>query len=83
MVKKLHAEKEGPLVSPYVFMQAYGTLFKNGDEALDGESQQEARHFLDLLLTRLDGEASPAYIPNPKPSLVNDLFNVDTETQVI
>ena len=68
-------------ISPYVFMQACGALFEDEDGSpLDGETEQDAAHFLNALLKRLRDEeimeGTEAADPG-KPSLIDELFQVE------
>jgi len=83
VVKNLCANGENTVVSPYVFLQAYGHIVKDATHSLNGDTSQAAWHFLTELLTRLDLEATMGADKGHGPlSLVKDLFNVTTATKV-
>lgn len=75
-MKKLHDDGDSAPVSPYVFLQAYGSFVQDGGENLDGESQQEAWQFVASLLQRLHQEDLA------ETSLVEELFNARTGLKV-
>lgn len=77
---------EGDSVSPYVFMQACGALFKDEyGSPLDGNTVQDAAQFLSELLKRLHDEeiVEGTEIADPeKSSFVQELFHVQAVKQV-
>lgn len=82
LARALRAKPGGGSVSPFVFLQAFGTLFKDKDTGipLDGGSSQDTSQFVDELLERLHEENRTA--DAEKPSLVQDLFNVQKAVKV-
>lgn len=69
-------------MSPFVFLQACGAVFKDKDSGLplDGDSSQDTSQFINELLERLHDENGTADVE--KPNLVQDLFNVQKAAKV-
>ncbi len=77
--------EKGQLISLFKFLQAFGTLFRDDGKLSNGETSQEAKHFVDELLQRLEEEEKEQAILEGdlnKPTLVQELCGVKTSKHV-
>ena len=82
-MEDLQASGKESSVSPFVFLQAYGTLFQDAGVPTNGETQQEAWHFMEALLRRLAEEETMGLGPDSTaPSLIKELFHVEKAKKV-
>ncbi len=74
----------GSPVSPFEFLQAFGTLFRGSEnKPLNGETSQDANDFVDELLSRLHDEETGVIEGHLAGStLVQELFGVRTRVNV-
>lgn len=86
LAKNFRAKPSVGSVSPFVFLQACGVLFKDeSGKPLNGDSPQDTSQFINELLVRLHEEEMVERISKAdaeKPSFVQDLFNVQQGTKV-
>ena len=74
----MQAERQGS-VSPFMLLQAFGTLVSDRGEPLNGETSQDAEHFVDQLLHRLENEEAARQEDDAdKVGFVRELFGVKT-----
>ena len=86
LVSTLRATSSSDSVSPFVFLRAFGTLFKGEDGlAMNGDSSQDTSQFINELLKRLHEEETvkrTIIADAEKPGFVQDLFNLQESTKV-
>ena len=72
-----------PSISPFVFQQAFGTVFMNDSgEPMDGERSEDSYQFLTHLLAELRQEELISQKPGDEaPTVVDNVFGVKTATK--
>ena len=80
IIEEVEKTQEGSVVSPFEFLQALGTLFKD-EKPWNGEEPQDARGFIEWLMTRLQEEEGGIDIDSHKVP-VKKLFEVEMAKKV-